>query len=112
MALTTTELREIETANATGLKPVVFVHGLWLLPSNWASWRTYFEAQGYTTLAPSWPDDPETVEEARAHPEVFAHKSLKAISDHHAEAIRKLKRRRRTNRETGSHWLRPNWAAC
>ncbi len=29
------------------------------------------------TLAPSWPDDPETVEEARRRPEVFAHKRVK-----------------------------------
>ena len=27
-------------ANASGATPVVFIHGLWLLPSSWANWRT------------------------------------------------------------------------
>jgi len=35
---------------------------------------------GYATLAPSWPDDPETVEEARQRPEVFAHKRVEQIT--------------------------------
>ena len=31
------ENREIQAANASGHIPVVFIHGLWLLPSSWAS---------------------------------------------------------------------------
>lgn len=89
--LTTHEMQEIERANASGLKPVVFVHGLWLLPSSWDTWRALFEEHGYATIAPGWPDDPETVEEAHAHPEVFAKKSLKTITDHYVEAIAALK---------------------
>ena len=88
--LTDAEIKEIERANASGLKPVVFVHGLWLLPSSWEQWRTHFEAAGYATIAPGWPDDPATVDEARAHPEVFANKSLKVITEHYVEAIGKL----------------------
>ena len=88
--LTTREQAEIDRANQSGLTPVVFVHGLWLLPSSWDHWRALFEEHGYTTLAPGWPDDPETVEEARAHPEVFAKKGLKVITDHYLEAIGKL----------------------
>jgi non-heme chloroperoxidase len=42
------EMRQVERANATGLQPVVFVHGLWLLPSSWERWVTVFEAAGYT----------------------------------------------------------------
>lgn len=91
--LTEKERAEISRANASGLTPIVFVHGLWLLPSSWQPWREHFEAQGYTTLAPGWPDDPETVEEARAHPEVFAKKSIKTISLHYAEAIAQLTRK-------------------
>jgi non-heme chloroperoxidase len=60
----------------------VFVHGLWLLPSSWDRWRTKFEAAGYSTLAPGWPDDPETVAEATAHPQVFAKKSIRDVADH------------------------------
>lgn len=87
MTLTEREAREIARANASGLKPVVFVHGLWLLPSSWDRWRALFEERGFTTIAPGWPDEPETVAEARAHPEVFAKKSIKAVTDHYAEAI-------------------------
>jgi non-heme chloroperoxidase len=89
--LTAREKQEIDRANASGRQPVVFVHGLWLLPSSWDKWRALFEEHGYATLAPGWPDDPETVAEAREHPEVFAKKSLKVITDHYAEAIHALR---------------------
>jgi pimeloyl-ACP methyl ester carboxylesterase len=84
---------QIKRANASGLPPVVFVHGLWLLPSSWDRWRTVFEETGYTTLAPDWPDDPDTVEEANEHPEVFANKSLGQITDHSEAVISKLDRK-------------------
>jgi non-heme chloroperoxidase len=76
------ELAQIERANASGLTPVAFVHGLWLLPSSWDRWVTLFEEAGFTAVTPGWPDDPETVEEAKAHPEVFAHKSVGQIADY------------------------------
>jgi non-heme chloroperoxidase len=91
MPLTDRELSEIDQANESGRQPVVFVHGLWLLSSSWDRWRGLFEENGYATLAPGWPDDPETVEEARNHPEVFAHKMVQAVTDHYLEAIRALK---------------------
>jgi pimeloyl-ACP methyl ester carboxylesterase len=69
---------------------VVFVHGLWLLASSWDVWRELFEARGYATVAPGWPDDPATVEEGRRKPEVFAGKSVGGITDHVAEIIRRL----------------------
>ena len=84
---------EIERANATGLTPVVFIHGLWLLPSSWDRWAAVFEEAGYTTVKPGWPDDPETVAEARAHPEVFAHKSVGQVAEHYAGAIGQLKKK-------------------
>ena len=84
--LTTHEAEQVTEANASGKTPVMFVHGLWLLPNSWDRWRTVFEAAGFATLAPGWPDDPETVEEAKAHPEVFAHKGVGDIADHY-EAV-------------------------
>jgi non-heme chloroperoxidase len=90
MAITDHETTQIKEANAAGRTPVVFVHGLWLLPSSWDRWRTVFEDAGYATLAPGWPDDPETVAEANAHPEVLAGKSIKDIADHFDEVIRQL----------------------
>ena len=89
--LTTHEQQQIDRANAEGKQPVVFVHGLWLLPSSWDNWRTLFEEQGYTTLAPGWPDDPDTVEAAKQDPEVFAHKRIKQVTDHYRDAIGQLK---------------------
>jgi non-heme chloroperoxidase len=84
------EAVQVERANAAGLTPVVFVHGLWLLPSSWASWASAFEDAGYTAVSPGWPDDPETVEEAKAHPDVFAHKSVGRIADYVEGIIRRL----------------------
>src|SRR5829696_30748 len=82
------ESREIEAANASGTNPVVFIHGLWLLPSSWANWADFFKQAGYAPLTPDWPDDPETVEEARANPDVLAKKTLKQIADHTTEIIK------------------------
>src|SRR6266851_10506851 len=90
-ALTTHEQQEIDRANTSGAQPVVFVHGLWLLASSWNNWRPFFEERGYTTLAPGWPDDPDTVEEAKQDPEVFAHKRIKQVTDYYSDAIGQLK---------------------
>jgi pimeloyl-ACP methyl ester carboxylesterase len=88
--VTKDELEQVGRANASGQTPVVFVHGLWLLPSSWDPWAEVFEAAGYCAVCPGWPDDPDTVEEARAHPEVFARKSVGQIADHFEAVIRKL----------------------
>ena len=84
------EAQQIEEANATGRTPVVFIHGLWLLPSSWDRWRAVFEEAGYAALGPGWPDDPQTRDDANKHPEVFAHKSIGQIADHFGDVIGKL----------------------
>src|SRR3981081_203005 len=88
-----TTAEQVEEANATDRTPVVFIHGLWLLPSSWDRWAEVFEEAGYTALTPGWPDDPETVEEAKAHPEVFAHKTVGQVADHFAEVIGRLNKK-------------------
>jgi non-heme chloroperoxidase len=88
--ITEHEAQEVARANATGLQPVVFIHGLWLLPSSWDRWATLFEEAGFTALTPGWPDDPETVEEANAHPEVFANKTIGQVADHFDKIIQGL----------------------
>jgi non-heme chloroperoxidase len=85
--ITERERAEIDAANKSGGTPVVFIHGLWLLPSSWDRWGELFKKAGYAPLAPDWPDDPETVEQARANPDVLAKKTLKQIGDHTAEVI-------------------------
>jgi non-heme chloroperoxidase len=90
VATPSTDLEQVEQTNATGLAPVMFIHGLWLLESSWDRWAAVFEEAGYTAIAPGWPDDPDTVEEAKAHPEVFAGKTIGQVADHYAELIGKL----------------------
>jgi pimeloyl-ACP methyl ester carboxylesterase len=92
-SVTQRELRQVEQANASERTPVVFIHGLWLLPSSWDAWAQLFEENGYAAVTPSWPDDPETVAEARANPDVFAKKTLKQVADHTADVIGKLDRK-------------------
>ncbi|MFZ0042634.1 MAG: alpha/beta hydrolase [Solirubrobacteraceae bacterium] len=87
------ESEQVQRANASDRTPVAFVHGLWLLPSSWDRWVTFFEEAGFITITPGWPDDPDTVEEARANPETFAHKSIGDIADHVAKILKRLDRK-------------------
>ena len=84
------ESAQIDRANTSGKTPVMFIHGLWLLPSSWDNWAKLFEEAGYTALMPGWPDDPETVGEAQQHPEVFARKTVGQVADHFEDVSRKL----------------------
>ncbi len=84
------ESAQIDRANASGKPPVMFIHGLWLLPSSWDNWAKLFDEAGYTALTPGWPDDPETVGEAQQHPEVFARKTVGQVADHFEDVSRKL----------------------
>src|SRR3954465_11867897 len=93
MTITEHEAQQVSRANDTGLQPVVFIHGLWLLPSSWDRWAKLFEEAGYIPLTPGWPDAPETVEEANAHPEVFAKKTVGQVADHFDEVIGGLTRK-------------------
>jgi non-heme chloroperoxidase len=87
------EAEQVARANATTSPPVVFVHGLWLLPSSWDRWAELFESEGYVALEPGWPDDPSDVAEAKAHPEVFAGKGIGEIADHLEGIVRQLDRK-------------------
>jgi non-heme chloroperoxidase len=68
--VTADEVKQVDRPNSSGKQPVVFVHGLWLLSSSWDRWAKHFEIAGFCAVRPGWPDDPDTVEEAKAHPEV------------------------------------------
>ena len=96
-ALTQREIDQVEKANASGRTPVVFIHGLWLLPSSWDNWAEFFDEAGYAPVTPVWPDDPETVEEARANPDVFAKKTLAADRRPHGGGDREARQ------EAGGH---------
>jgi non-heme chloroperoxidase len=85
--------QQIDQANASGLTPAVFIHGLWLLPSSWDRWAEVFAQAGYIPVLPGWPDDPETVDEANAHPEVFAGKTVGQVADHIGGLISKCNKK-------------------
>jgi pimeloyl-ACP methyl ester carboxylesterase len=91
--ITEREKQQINQANSDGRTPVVFIHGLWLLPSSWDNWARVFEEAGYAPVTPAWPDDPDTVEQARAHPEVLAKKTIGQVADHTAEVIGELNKK-------------------
>jgi len=88
--ITAREQAEVEAANASGKRPVVFVHGLWLHATSWDRWAAFFREAGYAPLAPGWPGDPETVEASRQNPEAFAGKGVDDATDHYAAIIRQL----------------------
>jgi non-heme chloroperoxidase len=88
--ITSREQQQIDQANSSGRTPVMLVHGLWLLPNSWDSWVGFFEEAGYAALSPGWPGDPESVEEAKANPDLFARQTLRGTADHYAEVAGKL----------------------
>uniref|UniRef100_UPI0006E1B4C9 alpha/beta hydrolase n=1 Tax=Streptomyces graminilatus TaxID=1464070 RepID=UPI0006E1B4C9 len=70
--------------------PVLFIHGLWLHATSWTPWIELFNDRGYDATAPGWPGDPDTVQEARAHPERLADHGIDDVVEHYAEIIRGL----------------------
>jgi non-heme chloroperoxidase len=89
-ALTEDENHQLDKANASGRTPVVFIHGLWLLPSSWDRWAAVFEDNGYAPLTPGWPDDPETVTQANSNPDAFANKTVGQVAAHYVDVIDRL----------------------
>jgi non-heme chloroperoxidase len=92
-SITPREAEQVEQANSSGRTPVLFIHGLWLLPSSWDNWAQMFKEAGFVPVTPVWPGDPDTVEEARANPDVLAKKTLKQVADHTAGVIGELDRK-------------------
>ena len=70
--------------------PVVFIHGLWLHATSWDPWLEHFRAAGYDPLAPGWPNEPPTVEQARRHPGDVANTSIDDAAAHYAKIIDSL----------------------
>jgi non-heme chloroperoxidase len=93
LAMSEWESEQVERANQSAKTPVVFVHGLWLLPSSWERWVEVFNEAGFVAVTPGWPDDPETVADAQADPEVFAHKGIGQIADYQEGVISQLKKK-------------------
>jgi pimeloyl-ACP methyl ester carboxylesterase len=71
----------------TAGRPAVFIHGLWLHATSWSPWLERFREAGYEPFAPGWPNEPATVEEARAHPDEVANIGIDEITAHMAEIM-------------------------
>jgi len=71
-------------------RAVVFIHGLWLHATSWTPWMDLFRDNGYQPIAPGWPGEPDTVEEARNHPELVADTTIDAATEHFANIIANL----------------------
>src|SRR3954454_20110299 len=93
--LTVREQEQIERANQSGHRPVVFIHGLWLLASSWDRWAALFEQAGFGPWGPGWGGDREAVQEAGAPPEAFAGKKVGQVADHVGDVIGKLNKKPR-----------------
>ena len=70
--------------------PVVFIHGLWLHATSWDPWLDLFRQRGYEPTAPGWPNEPDTVREARDHPELVSNTSIDDATAHYARLIGSL----------------------
>jgi pimeloyl-ACP methyl ester carboxylesterase len=70
--------------------PVLFIHGLWLHARSWDDWVSLFAEKGYAASAPGWPGDPDTVAEAREHPEAIADHGIDDVVAHYASLISAL----------------------
>ena len=55
MPLTAQEVDEIDRANASGLTPVVFIHGLWQLSSSWDREHSLMIDHGWAEVAGTTP---------------------------------------------------------
>jgi pimeloyl-ACP methyl ester carboxylesterase len=91
--ITSHEARDLERVNASGLQPVVFVHGLWLLSSSWDRWIKLFADAGYGAMAADWPDEPENTAQGNADPGAFEDKSIGMIEAHLESVLRGLVRK-------------------
>ncbi len=91
--LTDWELQEIDRVNDSGLTPITFVHGLWLLSSSWQKLAGLLRGTRLSDHRPGWPDDPATLVEAYKNPDVFAYKMVQEVTDHYLAAIARLDRK-------------------
>jgi alpha-beta hydrolase superfamily lysophospholipase len=80
----------IPSPRSTPASPVVFVHGLWLHASSWFPWIEAFAEAGYTATAPTWPNEPDTVEAAREQADSQAGTGIDDVVEHFTKLIADL----------------------
>ncbi len=92
--VTKDELKQVERANESGQGArSCSCTGCGFSRAAGIGGRQCSKAAGYCAVRPGWPDDPDTVDEAKAHPEVFARRPSAQIADHFEHVIGKLDRK-------------------
>lgn len=71
-------------------KTIVLIHGLWLTPRSWESFRAFYEERGYKVLTPAWPRIHGEVEDIRRDPSALAGLGVIEIADHYEQIIKTL----------------------
>ncbi|MGC4038501.1 MAG: alpha/beta hydrolase [Chitinophagaceae bacterium] len=76
-------------------KTIVFITGAFVSNSCWDEWRTFFENNGYTTIAEPWPhkDAPAEVLRNRQPDAEIASNRLASLTDYYAGIVKKLPER-------------------
>ncbi|MBO9202507.1 MULTISPECIES: alpha/beta hydrolase [Niastella] len=73
-------------------KTIVFITGAFVHHSCWNEWKTYFESNGYHTIAPPWPHKSASAESLRnSHPNKdIAGNRLAALTDYYDKIVRQF----------------------
>ena len=71
-------------------RTIVFIHGAWVTPACWERMLPWFEARGYTCLAPAWPGKDRPVEAIRADPSPLRGLGIGEIVQHYERIVRDL----------------------
>src|SRR5512147_3260850 len=69
---------------------IVLIHGLWLTPRSWESFRAFYEDRGYKVLTPPWPRMQGEVEDIRRDPSALAGLGVIEIADHYERIVKAL----------------------
>jgi len=69
---------------------ILLIHGLWMSPHSWTSWKERYEGQGHTVLTPGWPGMDRTVAEINADPTELATYGMAEVIEHYDGIIRSL----------------------
>lgn len=83
----------VRHANTTQRRPVVFLHGLWLLPSSWDRWAQRFADAGYAPLTPGWPEELPGQTPADFDPRLIAGTRIEVVARHYTQIIEQLNRK-------------------
>lgn len=72
-------------------KTRLFIHGAFMTPRHWDNRIPFFQANGFSGLAPAWPYRDRPIDELRKNPPPeLATLGAAAILDHYAAVIKKL----------------------